>query len=77
VLRLAQRSREVTPCSSKEVPSDVTVHNAKEGIKGGKKRRNQRPQGSTMMTNHDNSSNGEASNSSVRHVLTTVHSDKH
>jgi hypothetical protein len=67
----------VTPCSSKEASSDVAVHNAKEGIKGGKKRRKQCPQGSTMMTNHDNSSNGEASNSGVRHVLTTMHSDKH
>jgi hypothetical protein len=77
VLHLAQRSREVTPCSSKEAPSDVAVHNAKEGIKGGKKRCKQRPQGSTMMTNHDNGSNREASNSGVRHVWTTVHNNKH
>jgi hypothetical protein len=30
--------------SGKEAPSDVAIHRAKDGIKGGKKRRRQRPQ---------------------------------
>jgi hypothetical protein len=37
-------SREATSSSSKEASFDVTVHDAKEGTKGGKKRCKQRPQ---------------------------------
>jgi hypothetical protein len=43
VLRLAQGIREVTLSNDKEVPPDVAAHRAKEGIKGGKKRRKQHP----------------------------------
>jgi hypothetical protein len=36
-------SREVTPSSDKEQVSNVAAHCALEGIKGGNKRRKQRP----------------------------------
>jgi hypothetical protein len=36
-LHPTQGSREVTPSSGKEAPSDVAVHHTKEGTKGGKK----------------------------------------
>jgi hypothetical protein len=42
---LLPKSREATSSSSKEVPSDVTIDRAREGTKGGKRRRKQRPQG--------------------------------
>jgi hypothetical protein len=38
MLHPAQGSREVTPSSDNEEPSNVATHGAKEGIKGGKKR---------------------------------------
>jgi hypothetical protein len=57
------------------VSSDVAIHNAKEGIKGGKKRRKQRPQGTT--TDLDDGNNGEAAGAGVRGISTTTHSDKH
>jgi hypothetical protein len=43
VLCLAQGSREATLSSDKESPPDVAIYHAKEGIKGGKKRRKQCP----------------------------------
>jgi hypothetical protein len=64
----------VTPSSGTEAPLDVVVHRAKEGIKGGKKRRSQNPQEST--TDHDDDNDGEASGSSVRRISITVHIDK-
>jgi hypothetical protein len=48
----------VTPSNDKEVSSDVVVHRAKEGVKGGKKRHKQGPQGIT--TDHDDGNDGEA-----------------
>jgi hypothetical protein len=50
VLCPAQFNREVTPSSGKEAPSNVTIHGAKEGVMGGKKRCKNRPQGTTMTT---------------------------
>jgi hypothetical protein len=55
------------------VSFDIAIHSNKEG---GKKRRKQRPQGTTTTINHDNGNNGVAGGSGVRHILTTVHSDK-
>jgi hypothetical protein len=40
---LPQAAGEVTLISCKEAPSDVAIHDAKKGTKGGKKRHNQRP----------------------------------
>jgi hypothetical protein len=37
MLRQAQRSREVTLSSGKKVPSDIVIHDAKEGVKDGKR----------------------------------------
>jgi hypothetical protein len=70
----AQGSREATPSSSQEVPSDVAIHSTKEGIKGGKKKCKHHPQGT--MTEHDDDNNREAGGSGMRRVSTTTHNDK-
>jgi hypothetical protein len=59
-------SREVTPSSEKEAPSNVAAHDTQEGVKGGKKRHKQRLQGATTTTNHDDEYDGEAGGSGVR-----------
>jgi hypothetical protein len=56
--------------------SDVAVHSTKEGFKGGKKRRKQRPQGDMTMTDHNDGNNGKASGSDVGRVATVEHSNK-
>jgi hypothetical protein len=66
----------VTPSSGKEALSDVAVHRAKEGINGDKKRRKQCPQETMTKTDHDDSNDGEAGGSGVRHISTAAHSDK-
>jgi hypothetical protein len=42
-LRHAPSNREAIPSSYKETPSDVAIKDAKEGVKGDKKRRKQHP----------------------------------
>jgi hypothetical protein len=76
MLHPAEGSREVTSSGGKESLSDVAIHSAKEGIKGGKKRCKQHPQGTTTTTDHNNGNDGEASGSSVRCILIAAHSDK-
>jgi hypothetical protein len=76
-LHPAPGSREATPSSRKEVLSDVAVHNARDGIKGGKKRRKKCPQGSMTMANCDDNNDGEAGGSGVGHVVTATYSNKH
>jgi hypothetical protein len=68
-----QGSGEVTPTSSKEVPSDVAVHSAKEG---GKKRCKQHPQGSMTTIDHDDNDYGKAGASDVGRVMNATDSDK-
>jgi hypothetical protein len=46
-----QASREATPSSDKEAPSDVAAHCAQQGVKCGHNRRKQRRQGT--MTSCD------------------------
>jgi hypothetical protein len=67
----------VTASSGKEAPSDVVIHSAKYGTKGGKKRCKQHPQGATTMTNHDNNNYGKASGSSRRCITMAAHGNKH
>jgi hypothetical protein len=54
MLHPTQGSREVTPSSDKEAPSNITAHYAQEGIRVGNKRRKQRLQGTTTLTHRDN-----------------------
>jgi hypothetical protein len=77
VLHLAQGSREVTQSSGNDAPSDIAVCIAKEGVKGDKKGRKHRPQGTMTTTNHGNDSDKEVGGTSVRCISTTVHNDKH
>jgi hypothetical protein len=65
VLHPAQGSREATPSNSNEALSDVTVHSAKDGAKGGKKRCMQHPQGATITIDHDDGNYEKAGSSSI------------
>jgi hypothetical protein len=66
----------VTLSNDKEAPSNIAARYAQEGVKGGKKRRNQCLQGKTTMINHDDGNDREAGGSGVRHISITVCSDK-
>jgi hypothetical protein len=68
-----QGSREATPSSGRETPSDIAAHDTQEGIKGGKKRCKQRLQG-TMTTTDDN--DGEAGGFGRTRASTAARSDK-
>jgi hypothetical protein len=46
-------SREPTSSSGKEAPSVVIIHNVRLGTKDGKRRRKQRPQGTTTTADYD------------------------
>jgi hypothetical protein len=74
MLHLAQGSREMTPSSDRETPSDITAHGTQEGAKGGRKRRKQCLQGTTTTTNDNDSMAG---GSDMRCLSTTTGSDKH
>jgi hypothetical protein len=58
-LHLVPGSREATPSSGKEKPSDVAIHSAKEGAKNGRKSLKHRPQGTTTMTDLDDGDDGK------------------
>jgi hypothetical protein len=68
----AQGSRKVTPSSDKEALFDVAVHYAQEGVKGIKKRRKQRLQGTTTTTSRDDDRDSDAGGSGVNHTATTT-----
>jgi hypothetical protein len=68
-----QGSKEATPRSDREMPSDIAAHVTQEGIKGSKKRHTQRLQGTmTTIDGHD----GEAGASGVRRTPTATRNDK-
>jgi hypothetical protein len=70
----AQGSREATPRSDRETPSDIAAHVTQEGIKGRKKRRKQCLQGTmTTIDCHD----GEVGAFGVRRTPTATRNDKH
>jgi hypothetical protein len=56
------------------MPSDIATHDTQEGTEGGKKRRMQRLQGTTTVTNGNDH---EADGSSLRHISAAARSDKH
>jgi hypothetical protein len=70
-------SREVSSSNDKEAPPGIVVHHTKEGVKGGKKRHKRRPQETTTTTNHNDDNDGKVGGSSMRHISTTAHGDKH
>jgi hypothetical protein len=74
VVHRCTKTWRMTPSSSKEVPSDIAIHNSKEGVKGGKQSWKPHPQGTT--TDHDDGNHREASGSVVSRIWTTTHSDK-
>jgi hypothetical protein len=69
----APSSRDVTPSSGKEVPFNITIHDAKEG---GKKRCKQCPQWIMTAANYDGGNDEEAGGSDVGHVVTATRSGK-
>jgi hypothetical protein len=69
-------SREATPSSCKETLSDVTVHDAKEGTKDGKKRCKQCPQRVIAMADFDSSSEKKIGSSGTGCLVTAAHSSK-
>jgi hypothetical protein len=73
---LPSESREATPRSDQEVPCDVAVQSAREGTKGGKRRRKQHSQGATTMTDYGNGNNKMVGGSDMGRITTTTHSDK-
>jgi hypothetical protein len=73
----AQGSREVIPSNGKWVPFDIAIHIAKEGVKGGKKRFKQHPQGATSTTNHDDSNYGKEDSSGMGCITTATDDNKH
>jgi hypothetical protein len=75
-LRPAPSSREATLSSGKEKSFNVTAHNAKEGTKGGKKRRKQRPQWITATTDYDGGNDEEVGGFGVGHIVTATCSSK-
>jgi hypothetical protein len=77
MLLTAQGSKEVTPSSNKEAPSDITVHCTQQGVKGCNKRHKQRRQGTMTTTSHDDGHDWGVGGSCVRCISTAVHSDKH
>jgi hypothetical protein len=66
----------VTPSSDKEAPFDVAIQSAREGIKVGKKRHKQHPQGATTTTDYDDDNNRKAGGSDVVCITAAMHNDK-
>jgi hypothetical protein len=58
-----------------EALSDVTVHNAREGIKGSQKRHMQCPQGATNTANYNDYIDEKAGSFGVGRVATAVHNE--
>jgi hypothetical protein len=58
------------------VISDVATHCAQDAVKGSNKRRKQRLQGTTTITNCDDGHDWEVGGSDVRCILATARSDK-
>jgi hypothetical protein len=77
MLHPAHGSKEVTSSSSDGAPSDVAIHNSREGIKGGKKMCKQCLQGVMTVINHNDGNDVEAGSSGMRHIPTAACSDKH
>jgi hypothetical protein len=77
MLHPAHTSREPTPSSDKEKPTDVTAHCAQVGIKGSNKRCKQRPLGTGTTTSHDDGRDWEVGSSDVGNVSTAVRSNRH
>jgi hypothetical protein len=78
MLRTTLGSREVTPSSDREAPSDVATHYAQEGVKGRNQRRKEHLHGTTTATttSHDDGHNWEVGNSGVRRTSAATHSNK-
>jgi hypothetical protein len=70
--RPTQRSREAIPSSGEGVPSDVTTHSGREGVRSGKKRQKQCLQPAMTMATM-----GMQVAPRMRHSSVTAQSDKH
>jgi hypothetical protein len=68
-----QTSREATPSSGKEAPSDIATYYALDGNKGSNKRRKQCPLGTATNTSRCKDRGCVAGGSSLGQVLTTAH----
>jgi hypothetical protein len=75
--RLPPGSREVTPSSDREAPSDVAVQSARVDGEGDKRRCKQHPQRATITTDYDDGNNRKADDSNMGRVTTGTHNDKH
>jgi hypothetical protein len=56
----------VTSSSEEGASSNITIYCGRQGVDGGKKRRNQHFLGATTMTDHNDANDGDASGSSTR-----------
>jgi hypothetical protein len=74
-LHLVPGSREATPSSGKEKPSDVAIHSAKEGAKNGRKSLKHRPQGTTTTTDLDDGDDGKVGGYGGGCAMTIAHSN--
>jgi hypothetical protein len=72
----APSSKEATPSSGKEASFNATVHEAKVGAKGGKKRCKQHPQQVMVTADYDGGNDEEAGGSGMGHIATTTLSSK-
>jgi hypothetical protein len=68
-------SREVTPSSDREAPSDVAVQSTREGADDSKRRHKQHPHGAMTTTDYDDDNNGKAGNFGMECITTTTHND--
>jgi hypothetical protein len=68
-----QESREVTPSSDKEAPSDDAARCIQEYVRGGNKRCKQCPLGTAATSSHDNDHDWEVGSCGMGHVTATTH----
>jgi hypothetical protein len=72
----AQMSKEATPSSGKEAPSDVAAYCTQDDIKCSNKRRKQRPLGTVTMTSRGDDRGWEAGSSSMGQISSVMHGNR-
>jgi hypothetical protein len=65
-------SREATSSSDKEVSSDDAAHYVQDGVRGGNKRRKQRPLGTVATSSHDDDHGWEAGSPNMGRIAATT-----
>jgi ribosomal protein S27AE len=70
-------SREATPSSDKEAPSNDAAHHVQDNVRCGNKQCSQCPLGVVTMASHDEASGWEAGSTGMGHISTTTRSSRH